>query len=246
MAAKAIAYKGNGMSLGLIFGLVFVAIVVVWSVTRKKWVVGNSPGSKRVATKGSTVLRDIQHQLVDELGLPKNEFRYELTAKYRNLAMAFRQSFNLAVTRYSQEFLGAEPTELIVPDLVNRIVCDYYGVILPLPLTSEGYKAAVKGFFNQKKILWNSTITPTDSGWQLVIETVKHEVLVSQVLSANPVNFAETWGGLISAQLAVFYPEQPCQPYILRHTSNEIGVAFVPKGFPVETLVVNKTSVAVG
>lgn len=127
------------------------ALVLYFLVKNRKG--ANSPGSKRNPANTNPIVRQISERLFEELGLPSQEFRREMGVCYPQLAMAFRQSLNFGIIRYTSEIWNEQPSEALMPEIINRLLCNYYGLILPKAYTPEDIKAAVTTYFKQKKML---------------------------------------------------------------------------------------------
>lgn len=138
----------------LVFVVLAALVVVILLRLRRQGGLKSSPGAKRNPANANPVFKRLSDTLFDELKLPSKAFRQELGVVYPDLAMAFRQSLNLGVTRYSQEYLASPPSEALVPELTNRLLCNYHGFILPCTSSPEQIAEALNTFFRQKKRLY--------------------------------------------------------------------------------------------
>jgi hypothetical protein len=140
--------------------LVPICFFLVWFLLTKRKKVRTSPGSALGPAHTNPILKDIASCLFDEIGLPSQEFRRELGVKYPDLAMAFRQSVNFGLIRYTREFWNSEPDASLRISIINRLLCDYYGLVIPRQPTLQQLKDAFAVFFKQKKILYKVNLEP--------------------------------------------------------------------------------------
>ncbi|MCE3233927.1 MAG: hypothetical protein K0Q50_107 [Vampirovibrio sp.] len=136
------------------------ALVLYFLMKNRKG--ANSPGSKRNPANTNPIVRQISETLFDELALPSQEFRREMGVCYPELAMAFRQSLNFGIIRYTSEVWNQQPSEALMPEMINRLLCNYFGIILPKGYVLDDVKAAITTYFKQKKMLNKVEVTGTD------------------------------------------------------------------------------------
>lgn len=172
------------------------------------------------------VLRMISGRLTGELALPGKEFRQEMGTLYPDLAMAFRQSMNFGLMRYAAEKMNCPLNEEHMPDIINRLLCEYYGFILPRDFSPEDLASALRAYYKQKKILRKVSI----ADGALTIDQERYEI-PHDFLYAGARKAA-----LISEVFAYHLarmdsPDQPVQSdfalRLFRETGDEIGYVLV-------------------
>lgn len=176
----------------LVFVVLAALLAVVALVVVRRGGLKSSPGSKRNPANANPIFRRLSETLFDELALPSKDFRQELGVVYPDLAMAFRQSLNLGVTRYSQAYLDSVPTEALVPEITNRLLCNYYGFILPHASTPEQIGDVLNTFFRQKKRLYKVNCQENKLFFfKGTIQDNSTPLLITAELSANPHDILE-------------------------------------------------------
>jgi hypothetical protein len=170
------------------------------------------------------LLKSIADTLFEDIGLPSQDFRRELGVKYPELAMAFRQSVNFGLLRYTRQHWDCELDESLKPELLNRLLCDYYGFILPSSFTLEDLKTAIGTYFKQKKIVYKVQVETVENTPILSV-TDKDQQRLFQ-LGTVP----DTILGLLDelqSLARILNASGTEQAYLFRETGQEIGVIFV-------------------
>ena len=196
-----------------------ICFFLIWFLISKRKKLQTSPGAAVGATHTNPILKDISSRLFDDIGLPSQDFRRELGVKYPDLAMAFRQSLNFGLIRYTKQFWKSEPDPSIMASIINRLLCDYDGIIVPRQTTLADLKDAFATFFKQKKLLYKVNLETTENRDVLTI-TDKNQIIYT--LEAAPFSTAELLSSLQGwASIATQNPE--AKLHLFRTTTEETG-----------------------
>jgi hypothetical protein len=181
-----------------------------------------SPGAKPGPAQTNPLLKQVADRLFDDLGLPSQEFRRELGVKYPELAMAFRQSVNFGLIRYTRQHWHREPDAAMQADLLNRLLCDYYGIILPANCTLEDVQNALSIYFKQKKMLYKVRMESTERSPALIVTDRDQALFRLETVPEQP----DRWAVLFQALAPRLDTTGTWQPYLFRNTGNELGLVF--------------------
>lgn len=184
----------------------------------------NSPGSKRNPANTNPIVRKISEKLFGELALPSQEFRWEMGVCYPELTMAFRQSLNFGIIRYTSEIWNQQPSEALMPEIINRLLCNYYGIILPKGYTLNNIQTAMTIYFKQKKMLNKVEIDGIDADAVLKI-LEKGQVLYE--ITSLPASEMERHR-IIQGLLQAVTKTEGQEAILFRETEQEYGFLMIP------------------